>query len=135
MPSSPVDQAARRSEEDSPTTVEELGQVNSRIRGLAVIIAVPLLAGALSACNRTSAAAPANAAPAAAAPGGGAGCAGEIARFEAVLKSDAETGNVNRKVYDRAQPQLNRASAACAAGRDGEAHAILAGTKRQLGYP
>lgn len=109
--------------------------MNLRIRGLAVVVTVPLLAGALSACNRTSAAAPANVATAAAAPAGGAGCAGEIARFQAVLKSDADTGNVNRKVYDRAEPQLNRASAACAAGRDGEAHAILASTKRQFGYP
>jgi hypothetical protein len=109
--------------------------VNSRIRGLAAILALPLIAAALAGCNRTSAAPPAAAAPAVATAAGGAGCSGEIARFQAVLKSDVETGNVNRKVYDRAEPQLNRASAACAAGRDGEANSILASTKRQFGYP
>ena len=108
--------------------------MNSRLRGLAAIVALPLLAASLAACNRTSASPPAATTAAAPMPGG-AGCAGEIARFQAVLKSDVDTGNVNRKVYDRAEPQLNRASAACAAGRDGEAHAILASTKRQFGYP
>jgi curli biogenesis system outer membrane secretion channel CsgG len=108
--------------------------VNSRLRGLAAIVAMPLLAASLAACNRTSASPPA-ATTAAAPMTAGAGCASEIARFQSVLKSDVETGNVNRKVYDRAEPQLNRASAACAAGRDGEAQAILASTKRQFGYP
>ena len=109
--------------------------MNSRLRGLAAIVALPLLAASLAACNRTSASPPAATTAAAAPMPGGAGCASEIARFQAVLKSDVDTGNVNRKVYDRAEPQLNRASAACAAGHDGEAHAILASTKRQFGYP
>jgi hypothetical protein len=108
--------------------------VNSRIRGLAAIIALPLIAAALAGCNRTSAAPPA-ASTAAANVAGGTGCSGEIVRFQAVLKSDVETGNVSRKVYDRAEPQLNRASAACSAGRDSEALSILASTKRQFGYP
>ena len=105
------------------------------MRGLAAILALPLIAAALAACNRTSAAPPAGAIPAAVQAPGGAGCSGEIARFQAVLKSDVETGNVSRKVSERAEPQLNRASSACAAGRDEEAGAILASTKRQFGYP
>jgi hypothetical protein len=64
----------------------------------------------------------------------GAGCSGEIARFQAVLKNDVDTGNVNQSVYNRAEPELNRASAACAAGHDGEARSILAGTKSRFGY-
>ncbi len=64
----------------------------------------------------------------------GAGCSGEVARFQAVLKNDVDTGNVNQSVYNRAEPDINRAAAACSAGRDGEARAILAATKSRFGY-
>ena len=101
----------------------------------AVVLA--LLAGA---CTQT-------ARPAAPAPGAipgvtpstfhlpdGSGCGGEIARFQAVLQNDIDTGNVAKSVYDRAEPDLNRAAAACSGGRDGEARSILAGTKSRFGY-
>jgi hypothetical protein len=64
----------------------------------------------------------------------GSGCASDVARFQAVLQNDVDTGNVARSVYDRAEPDLNRASAACSAGRDGEARSILAATKSRFGY-
>lgn len=101
-----------------------------------VAVTLALLAGA---CTQTAR----PAAPQGAIPGvtpsafrlpDGPGCAGEIARFQAVLQNDVDTGNVNRSVYDRAEPDLNRASAACSAGRDGEARSILAGTKSRFGY-
>jgi hypothetical protein len=98
------------------------------------------LALGLGACNQT-------ARPAAPPPGvipgvtpstfrlpEGAGCSGEIARFQAVLQNDIDTGNVAQSVYNRAEPDLNRAAAACSAGRDGEARSILAGTKSRFGY-
>jgi hypothetical protein len=103
-----------------------------------------VLAGSLAllaaACTQTSGPA---APPPGAIPGvtpstfhlpGGAGCSGEIARFQAVLQNDVDTGNVAQSVYDRAEPDLNRASAACSAGRDGEARSILASTKGRFGY-
>ena len=64
----------------------------------------------------------------------GSGCTGEIAQFRAVLKNDVDTGNVNQSVYNRAEPDIQRASAACAAGRDGEARSIISGTKSRFGY-
>lgn len=64
----------------------------------------------------------------------GSGCSGEVARFDAVLKNDVQTGNVNQSVYNRAEPDIRRASAACAAGRDGEAVSIIAATKTRFGY-
>ena len=103
-----------------------------------------VLAGSLAllaaACTQTTRPA---AAPPGAIPGvtpstfampSGEGCSGEIARFQAVLKNDVDTGNVNQSVYRRAEPELNRASAACAAGRDGEARSILGATKSRFGY-
>jgi hypothetical protein len=110
--------------------------VNSSLRGV--------LAGSLAllaaACSQTTT-------PAAPPPGtvpgvtpstfrlpDGAGCSGEVARFQAVLQNDVDTGNVSRTVYNRAEPDLNRAAAACSAGRDGEARSILAATKSRFGY-
>ncbi len=64
----------------------------------------------------------------------GAGCAGEIAQFRAVMKNDVETGNVGEGVYTRAMSDTDRADGACSAGRDGEARASLASTKSRYGY-
>ncbi len=100
-----------------------------------------LLFLALAACNQTAATPPA--APPGAAPGAspsavrmpeGAGCAGDIAQFRAVLKNDVDTGNVGQSVYTRAIADLGRAESACAAGRDGEARALVASTKSRYGY-
>src|SRR4051794_38560238 len=99
---------------------------------------------ALGGCKGSgSAQAPTVAAPTAAAgvpppsfhmPEGG-GCAGEIARFRAVLGNDSQVGHINAGVYKRATDDLDRASSACAAGRDGEALRALASTKSRYGYP
>lgn len=106
----------------------------SRVIGLAGLLA----SLALGACTQTAAAPPPGAIPGVTPntfhmPAGG-GCSGDIARFQAVLKNDVGTGNVAQSVYDRAEPDLNRASAACSAGRDGEARSILASTKSRFGY-
>lgn len=104
-------------------------------------LAAACSAALLSACTQTASV------PAAPPPGvipgvtpntfsmpSGAGCSGEIARFRAVLRNDVDTGNVSQSVYDRAEPDLQRASGACAAGRDGEANAIVTSTKSRFGY-
>lgn len=100
--------------------------------------ALPLLLGA---CTQTASVPPAP--PPGVIPGvtpntfampAGGGCAGEIARFRAVLRNDVDTGNVGQGVYDRASSDLDRASAPCASGRDGEASSIVASTKSRYGY-
>ncbi|NNM71772.1 hypothetical protein [Enterovirga aerilata] len=107
----------------------------------ASIIAAALACLALAACNQTAATPPSP--PPGAAPGvtpstfrmpEGAGCAAEIAQFKAVLKNDADTGNVGQSVYSRATADLGRAESACAAGRDGEARSLVASTKTRYGY-
>ena len=108
--------------------------------GLAALLTSCFLAGAIAGCTQTRAP---QAPPPGTVPGvtpstfhlpEGSGCSGEISRFQAVLQNDVDTGNVNRSVYDRAEPDLNRASSACTAGRDGEARSILAATKSRFGY-
>jgi hypothetical protein len=98
-----------------------------------------LLAGAAGGCN-AGANAPAAAVPAAlAAPvavlPAGSGCGAAIGRTRAVVQSDIATGNLNAPVGARFNADLDRASAACAAGRDGEALHELAAAKARYGYP
>ena len=92
----------------------------------------------LAACNSARSAPPPAAAvmpPPMAAPASGSGCAAVIAQYRAVAKSDADTGNVNRSVYAQIDAEIRRAEAACAAGRDGEAHSLIAASKARHGYP
>lgn len=65
----------------------------------------------------------------------GAGCSGAIARYRAVVANDRETGNVNESVYKQIEGEISGASAACAAGRDGEAMSLVAASKSRHGYP
>ena len=64
----------------------------------------------------------------------GVDCGAEIARFQAIVTSDHGTGNVDPNVFDQIESELSRASAACAAGRGAEAHAIVAASKARHGY-
>lgn len=104
-------------------------------------LAVPLLAG----CNASPA--PQMAAPAQP-PGAyastsfptvdlpkGEGCGAVIGRYDAVLKADWESGNVAERVYKQIQKELEPVRAACSAGRDGEARAMVAANKTRHGYP
>ncbi|MDB5651478.1 MAG: hypothetical protein JWL62_2998 [Hyphomicrobiales bacterium] len=65
----------------------------------------------------------------------GSGCSAVIGRYDAVLKADAETGNVNKSVYENIQGELSSARSACAAGRDGEARSLVSASKSRHGYP
>lgn len=108
----------------------------ARPRSAAYSAAMLLLAGmALGGCTQSAGTAPPpGVAPTAfSAPSGG-GCAGELARFRAVLKNDVDTGNVGQSVYTRATADLARGDAACSAGREGEALSALAATKSRFGY-
>ena len=102
-----------------------------------LLFAAPLLL-ALAACNSARSAPPpvAGAAPpVVAALPAGAGCDAVIARYRAVVKSDADTGNVNQSVYAQIDAEIRRAEAACAAGRDAEARSLIAASKSRHGYP
>jgi hypothetical protein len=102
-----------------------------------------LLAGSLAACNSTSTAAPPAPPPSQAAPGvtpstfalpSGGGCAGEVARFQAVMDNDIATGHTTRGVYDRVSAEIAQARATCSAGNEGGAIAQINGTKARFGY-
>jgi hypothetical protein len=103
-----------------------------------LLAALPLIALSLAACTQTASAPPPGAVPGVTPTTfrmpDGSGCAGELARFRAVLKNDVQTGNVGEGVFNRASGDLGRGDAACAAGREGEALSILASTKSRYGY-
>jgi hypothetical protein len=105
---------------------------------------VVLLAGAvgLAGCQSTSPVASASPTPAVAQAASrgdvlaqGGGCAGEIARYQAVMKNDFDTGNVNKSVYGQFQSEIARAQAACSAGHDSEAIGLVRASKARHGYP
>ncbi|GJE08971.1 MULTISPECIES: hypothetical protein [Methylobacterium] len=101
---------------------------------LAVLAAAAL---SLGACQQ-KAAAPAPVAAVAPPPPvlpTGSGCGPAIARTQAVVDSDVATGNLNQPVGARFSGDLAKASAACAAGREGEALALLSAAKSRYGYP
>ncbi len=107
----------------------------------------PLLAAcialALAACNATTASAP-PAPPPSSAPVGvtpssfslpaGSGCAGEVARFQAVMDNDLATGHTTKPVYDRVTAEISTARATCAGGNDAGAVRQIAATKSKFGY-
>jgi hypothetical protein len=65
----------------------------------------------------------------------GTGCAGDIARWQAIQDNDLNSGHVNQKVYDQIQGDIRQASSACAAGRDAEAQGIVRSSRSRHGYP
>ena len=65
----------------------------------------------------------------------GNGCAGELARWQAVQANDYAGGNVSLKVYNQIQNEIDRAAAVCAAGQDAAARKLVAASKARHGYP
>ncbi|MCI0598513.1 MAG: hypothetical protein L0Y50_10525 [Beijerinckiaceae bacterium] len=112
------------------------------LSGIAIISAGLVIAAlALGACGRPPGTAPVAAAvPQAPArpswPGlpENAACTKDLNHYQTVLDADVGTGNLNRSVYDEIEIDLGRAADACAAGRDGEARAIIRSTKVKHGY-
>ena len=107
---------------------------------LAFPLCLAIGAFGLAACNATDGDGMAPTPAAATAPPSsfglppGAPCSGEIGRYDAVVKDDLRTGNVDQKVYDQIQRELARATAACGAGKGSEAHALVAASKSRHGY-
>ncbi|MGO4572404.1 hypothetical protein [Microvirga sp. 2TAF3] len=97
-----------------------------------------LLAFPLTACNQTATIIPPTAyamvTPSSFRMPEGTGCKGEIDRYRAILGNDLAMGHVHRSVYDRAEKEITRASATCAAGRETEAMRMVNATKLRSGY-
>ena len=103
-----------------------------------------LLTLCLSACNTTSpapvaAAAPSSGIPYVTAPGfklpEGPGCAGDVARYQAIMDNDLETGHVSKAVHTAISGEISAARSVCAAGRDGEARGLVVASRKRHGYP
>jgi hypothetical protein len=101
------------------------------------------IALALSACN-SSAPPPVASAPAQATTNvtpssfhlpEGAGCTGDIARWQAIQQNDLQMGHVNKAIYDQIQGEIANASTACQANRSAEASALVRASKARHGYP
>ncbi len=65
----------------------------------------------------------------------GTGCAGDVARWKAVQDNDYASGNIGLKVYHQIAAEIDRADAACKAGQDAAASAMVRDSKRRHGYP
>ena len=65
----------------------------------------------------------------------GAGCAGAVARYRAVMDNDKAHGHVGAGVYATILKEIDAAGAACGAGREGEANALVHASKVRHGYP
>ncbi|WP_159731709.1 hypothetical protein [Methylosinus sp. Ce-a6] len=97
----------------------------------------------LAACNATRPAAIAeapaiatrNTAPVDFRPPEGSGCAGAIARYRAIMDNDLAMGHVNQGVYATIRSEIDAAAAACSAGRNAEAVALIRASKARHGYP
>ena len=103
-----------------------------------------IVAFALSACNSSApspqaAAGPSSGIPYVTAPGfklpEGTGCAGEVARYQAVMDNDLETGHVNAAVHTKISGEIATARSACTAGHDGQARGLVVASKKRHGYP
>ncbi len=65
----------------------------------------------------------------------GGDCKASIARYRAVQDNDLSMGHVAKSVYTQIQHEIAAADAACAAGHDGEAKAMITASERRHGYP
>ncbi|MCW6508581.1 hypothetical protein [Lichenifustis flavocetrariae] len=65
----------------------------------------------------------------------GQGCSGEVARWQAIQDNDYRSGNIGLPVYHRIQSEIAQAAAACAAGHDAQASALVRSSKARHGYP
>jgi hypothetical protein len=65
---------------------------------------------------------------------GGAGCAGEIARYRAVQENDYASGNVAKSVYNQIQREIAAAEKVCSAGEQARASAMIRASETRHGY-
>ncbi len=106
------------------------------------VICVLVVSAGLAACQTTSvtpAAPPPSSAPVGVTPNtfsmpSGSGCAGEVARFQAVMDNDLDTGHTTKGVHGNVSAEIATARATCAGGNEGGAIGQLNATKSKFGY-
>lgn len=64
----------------------------------------------------------------------GAACTGKIRRYQAVLRADLSTGNLERPVYDQIELELGQAAADCIDGLGPQAIALTKASAARHGY-
>lgn len=69
-----------------------------------------------------------------AAQAGGAGCGPAIEQMQTIVEGDVRTGDLSEAVGKRFTADLDKAAAACAAGRGAEATRLLGAAKTRYGY-
>ena len=107
------------------------------MRRVAPFAALSFAALGLAACNTTAPPPPGSSAmtsPDVKLPEGS-DCAAVIARYRAVVESDASTGNLEQPVYRKIAKEIAPAESACAVGRDAQARAMIAASAQRHGYP
>ncbi len=65
----------------------------------------------------------------------GSGCSGEVARFQAVMDNDLDTGHTTKGVHSTVSNEIASARAACTGGNEAGALAQIRATKTRFGYP
>lgn len=116
--------------------VEEIPVMSRSIPALACFLGL-----ALAACNTAGpppapdpSSAPVGVTPSTFSMPSGSGCAGEVARFQAVMDNDLATGHTTQGVHGRVSAEIATARATCGAGNEGGAIAQLNATKARFGY-
>jgi hypothetical protein len=65
----------------------------------------------------------------------GEGCAGDVARYRAIIDNDLSMGHVAKSVYNQIEKDLAEADAQCAAGHEAQARATIVASRKRHGYP
>jgi hypothetical protein len=65
----------------------------------------------------------------------GEGCAGDVARYRAIMDNDLSMGHVAKSVYNQIEKEIAEADAQCAAGHEAQARATIVASRKRHGYP
>jgi hypothetical protein len=65
----------------------------------------------------------------------GEGCAGDVARYRAIMANDLSMGHVAKSVYNQIEKEIAEADAQCAGGHEAQARATIVASRKRHGYP
>ena len=65
----------------------------------------------------------------------GEGCAGDVARYRAIMDNDLSMGHVAKSVYNQIEKDIGEADSQCAAGHEAQARATIVASRKRHGYP
>jgi hypothetical protein len=63
------------------------------------------------------------------------GCAGDVARYRAIMDNDLSMGHVAKSVYNQIEKEIGEADSQCAAGHEAQARATIVASRKRHGYP